>query len=134
MSGNKKGWREKETICWDCQNYSRCSWSRGTPVKGWKATPTKYKDVYGGGNDAIIVRSFLVEECPHFKADRKQRTTIKEISGILGKSERSVYRLISNKGVHRLKDLLKEKGYILYTFKEPDDDGVTCRQYYLLKQ
>ena len=127
MSGNKKGWREKETICWDCQNYSRCSWSRGKPVKGWKATPTESIDNFGGG-DTRIIHSFLVEACPHFKADKKRRVLFKEIAEIIGVCERAAYRTKQRKGIGRIKDLLKEKGYKLHVYKEEEKHS-----YYLEK-
>lgn len=127
MSGNKKGWKEKETICWDCQNYSRCSWSRGIPVKGWKATPTKFKDVCGG-KETVIVNSFLVEDCPHFKPDKKRRVLFKDIAKIIGVGERKAYRIKQRKGVGRIKDLLAEKGYKLRVYK-----GEEKNQYYIEK-
>jgi len=111
----------KETICWDCKNYSRCSWSRGKPVKGWKATPTEFIDKLG--NEKRIVRSFLVEDCPHFKAGAR-RVTIKEISQIIGKKERTIFRTIIRKGRGFLFDLLEEKGYKLRVYEElPNEQG-----------
>ena len=118
MSGNKKGWREKETICWDCQNYSRCSWARGIPVKGWKATPTKIKNVTDGR--LRVVDSFLVEACPHFKADKKRRVLVKDIAVMLGMGERALYRFMQRKGRGRLGELLKEKGYKLHVCKDEE--------------
>lgn len=52
------------SLCWDCRNATRpmvCSWARDfTPVKGWKATPTRI------GNYCPY-ESYLVRECPLFQ-------------------------------------------------------------------
>ena len=81
----KKGKKtEKETICWECANYSRCSWSVGIPVKGWTAKPTRVVNIISGYPH--IMDSFLVEACPQFEADRKRRVVAKEIADIIGKS------------------------------------------------
>lgn len=117
----------KETICWDCRNYSRCSWSRGKPVKGWKATPTEFVDNLGGG-EIRVVHSFLVEECPHFKADRKRRVLFKDIAEIIGANERTAYRIKQRKGIGRIKDLLAKKGYKLHVCK-----GEGVNQYFVEK-
>lgn len=100
--------KEKETICWDCQNYSRCSWNDGKPVKGWKATPAIIKD--SGGD----IHSYLVEDCPHFKRDKKSYATMDDISKIIGLSKQTIYREIRILGTGLLKHRLKEKGYKLY--------------------
>lgn len=117
---------EKETICWNCRNYSRCSWSRGKPVKGWKATPTKVENVIDGY--LHVVNSFLVEDCPHFKPDKKQRVYFADIAKIIGTTTRYAYRLKEVKGIGRLKDLLQEKGYKLHVCK-----GDERCEYYLEK-
>ena len=116
MSGNKKGWNEKVTICWDCQNFSRCSWSRGKPVKGWKAIPTRIENIIDGY--LHITDSFLVEDCPQFKADKKRRVYVKDIADIIGVNKRTIYRLVNYSGHKRLGAMLKEKGYKLHVYKE----------------
>ena len=121
--GNKKGWNEKETLCWECQNYSRCSWSRGKPVKGWKATPTVIVNRNNYGDKAHVTHSFLVEACPHFKPDKKRGVLFVEIAEILGKTERSAYRLKQEKGIGRIKDLLAEKGYKLHVCKGEEQNS-----------
>jgi hypothetical protein len=115
MSKKIGGTPRKDTLCWDCQNYSRCSWAVGIPVKGWKATPTKIVDEYG--DNIKTVDSFLVEACPHFKHDKKRRVLFKDIAKIIGKSERSAHRIKERKGIGRIKDLLAEKGYKLHVCK-----------------
>lgn len=122
----KRGYQEKETICWGCQNYSSCSWADGIPVKGWKATPTEFVDSFNG--DTYITHSFLVERCPQFKADKKRRTTVKGIGTIIGKGEATVLRIFANKGVEAVADALKEKGYKLHVYKMDKR-----RQFYLEK-
>lgn len=56
------------SICWDCKNSTKphiCPWARDfTPVKGWKAAPTKIK-AFGGG----IIDTYIVRECPLFSRD-----------------------------------------------------------------
>ena len=115
MSDRKRGIPEKETICWNCKNYSRCSWANGIPVKGWKATPTKIENIIGGY--LYITDSFLVEACPQFKADDKRIASMKELAGIVGISERYIYTFIYNKGYGALINKLKEKGYKLTVYK-----------------
>ena len=55
--------KEHDTLCWDCKkNAGRCSWSKNfTPIKGWKAIPTKIK------SDAKETDSYDVYECPEFE-------------------------------------------------------------------
>lgn len=116
----KRGKQEKETLCWDCQNYSLCSWGRyGKPVKGWTATPTEFLDNFAGG-DSRVVHSFLVEACPHFKHDKKRRIFFKEIAAIIGTTERYAYRTKERKGIGYIKDLLKDKGYKLHVCKSDE--------------
>ena len=128
MSDRKKGIPEKETICWDCRNYSRCSWSRGKPVKGWKATPTLIVNKGIDGEKARITRSYLVEECPHFKHDKKRSVLYRDLAKIIGVSERSAHRIKMTKGIGRIKDLLAEKGYKLHVCK----GDIACK-YFLEK-
>ena len=117
---------EKETICWDCQNYSCCSWSRGKPVKGWKATPTIVENIISGYPH--VVESFLVEACPQFLQDKKRRILLKDVAVMLGMGERALYRFMRRKGRDRLGELLKEKGYKLHVVK-----GDEQNQYFIEK-
>lgn len=110
------GKQEKETLCWGCENYSRCSWADGIPVKGWKATPTEYIDKWGGV--VRVVHSFLVEDCPQFVADKKRLTTAAEMGAILGKSASGFRLLLKRKGFKFVAADLKEKGYKFSVQKE----------------
>lgn len=73
------------TLCWKCANAcGGCSWSdmSFTPVKGWKAVPTKiwvdhspkYSRREGKRKDRYMRRidSFRVIECPEFVSDKEQ--------------------------------------------------------------
>ena len=107
---------EKETICWGCQNFSKCSWSRGIPVENWEAIPTKFKDTYSH-SDTIEQRSYCVLKCPQFKADKLQPTTIAELGKITKVSTRTMFRwLNSAEGSKRMLKRLKKKGYLLRVF------------------
>lgn len=122
---------EKETLCWGCANYSKCSWSKGIPVENWEATPTKITNRDGGIPHTID--SFFVHSCPQYIADARQTTSVKQIATIVGKHERTIARLLVNKERTRhLCELLKEKGYILYICKEYyGNSGRFRRAYYL---
>lgn len=52
-----------ETLCWDCQNVTKCSWKDRIPVKGWKAEPHIVNDEEG------IIRTYRVIKCPNFLED-----------------------------------------------------------------
>lgn len=123
---------EKETICWGCQNFSKCSWSKGVPVENWDATPTMVLN-YDGKENLHIVESYCVNSCPQFKADAKQRTSVREIAKIIGKYIRTVFRYLASKEkTLYLRELLKQKGYKLHICKEIQDDTGNClRTYYL---
>lgn len=83
-------------LCWKCANFSSCPWSYGIPVEGWVAEKTKI--------------SYSIRKCPLFVNDTKnlKRITIKGISKLINKSERTVYRYMK-KG--KLKIMLKDIGY-----------------------
>lgn len=50
----------KNSICWECKNYS-CPWIKeGKPVKGWKAEKTKIHNLEKDTD------SFSVKSCPEF--------------------------------------------------------------------
>ena len=68
----------KETLCWTCQNFSKCSWSEGVPINGWKAKPTKVKNKNENGI-LTHIDSFLVEKCPEYEKDKMYKTTMKYI-------------------------------------------------------
>lgn len=120
---------EKETLCWGCQNYSKCSWSRGIPVENWEATPTTFIDKYGNAEDdgTIEVHSFVVHKCPQYIPDTIQKTTINEIAKIVGVNKRTLYRHFQD--TEKSKEILKrlrEKGYKLRTY--------ACSPYYWLEK
>ena len=62
------------TLCWECtKNAGKCSWSRNfTPVKGWKAIPTKIK-VEKRKKWGELIDSFDVYECPEFELIERLR-------------------------------------------------------------
>lgn len=98
---------KKETICWKCQNFAKCSWSRGIPVENWDATPTIRKEIEDG--EEIITRSYCVNSCPQFLEDVLVEKEIEEITKMLGISRRTFFRW---KKTNELVDQLKEKGYL----------------------
>ena len=109
---------EEETLCWDCQNYARCSWADGVPVEGWSATPTKIYHSDG------IIDSFLVKTCPMFKADTKRAVTTQELGDMLGFSRTHVARMIRTRGGFLiLRAKLREHGYKLYSSIFPIEGG-----------
>lgn len=129
--GRKKA--GKETICWGCQNFAKCSWARGVPVEGWDATPTKIRHCTNGNVE--ITSSYCVHSCPQFKADAKQRVSVKTIGDIVNKDKRTIFRYLADKKKRLyLRELLRDKGYILHICKDICDDyGNALRSYYLEK-
>lgn len=116
----------KETLCWKCANYSRCSWADGIPVKGWKATPTIIHDCDGDYS------SFFVEDCPLFKADKKEEVTTKIIAQVLGCTHGVVARALRARGsTVRLCRRIKEKGYKLRINIVPIKGGKEKREFIL---
>lgn len=95
----------KETLCWECANScGGCSWSQEfKPVEGWEAEPTIVEDTQ------CEYESFNVKSCPQFKPDRKRVVTYEDISTMLGKSIRTLFRW----KVKRIKDEAKKKGHNL---------------------
>ena len=67
-SGYKK--IKPDQLCWSCQNAcGGCSWSKSfTPVKGWKATPTKIKVA----PEMPYCDSYLITACPEYIKDEKR--------------------------------------------------------------
>lgn len=123
--GNKA---QKDTICWDCQNFMRCSWAHGKPVEGWTATPTIVRDREGD------FKSFIVEECPLFKEDAKKGVTIFEIAQILGKTRGTIISALRTRGgTIFLRGWLKEKGYKLKIFTYTRKDGLKYREFIIYK-
>lgn len=120
--------KEKETLCWKCANYSRCSWSDGIPVKGWKATPTVIHD------QDKEYESFFVEYCPLFKKDKKEETTTEGIAEVLGCTKWVVTRALRAHGsTVKLCNRLKEKGYKLHFGIVPLKSGGNRREFVLEK-
>ncbi len=124
---------EKETLCWSCQNFSKCSWSRGVPVENWDATPTIIKD--NSNNVIKEIHSYCVHSCPQFEADLLQRVSTQEIAGVINKSRNTVFRCLkTRRETKRLREMLAAKGYKLYIYKEVCDDyGNAVTEYYLEK-
>ena len=106
---------KKETLCWRCQNFSKCSWSRGVPVKDWDAEPTVVQDYSSGVLEEI--HSYCVNSCPQFKSDiAGTEVTVGEIADILGLCRRQTFRLLKTHK-QRVINELKAKGYELTTYK-----------------
>lgn len=94
--------------CWKCKNYSKCDWAYGKPIKNWEATKTKI--------------GYKIHSCPEFELDNittqkvlkndnifeYHRVEVEDISKILNKSCRTIFRMASN---NKLKNAMKEKGY-----------------------
>lgn len=119
--------KEQETLCWRCQNCTRCSWADGIPVKGWEATPTI---VHGSGGD---FSSYLVSKCPLFKEDVKREITVNEIAAICGCSNATIFRILrGERGGTRLRAKLKGKGYKLHIGIVPTKSGYK-REYFIEK-
>ena len=121
-------YKRNETICWSCENCTRCSWSKGVPVEGWEATPTKIINNTING-EPLITNSFCVHKCPHFKDDKLQKVSIKKLGSIINRGAKSIYRLLEKKnGCAELKKLALERGYKLYIY-----DGSMFKVYYVEK-
>lgn len=126
MKAGKIGTTE-DTLCWGCQNCTRCSWADGIPVKGWEATPTIVRDI--GGDFS----SYLVTKCPLFKADAKREITAHGIAAICGCSNTTIFRILQGEhGETRLRVKLKGKGYKLYIGKTPTKSGYK-REFFIEK-
>ena len=118
-----------ETLCWECANFAKCSWSRGVPVEGWDATKTKIISEEGE------MCSFCVHSCPQFKEEEKRRKSVKEIGAIIGISKSTMFRYLERKkGRLKIRELLKIKGYKLHMYNDVcNDEGKEIRRYYLEK-
>lgn len=119
--------KQNETICWDCQNCTKCTWSRGVPVCGWEATPTKI--AFGDK----VIDSYCVLKCPFFKKTNTNRVTLNYLAKITGIPIRSICRYIYNDNAEKLEELkkiLKKKKYYLVI----DDDLESTRKHYFLKK
>lgn len=101
---------QEKTICWKCQNFDKCSWSRGKPVKGWEAEKVKINV-----NEDTQVVSYRVSSCPEFVGDKIYYATCKEIANILGCTSPQTSHLL-NRRREMVEKLLIEKGYKLHTF------------------
>lgn len=117
---------KKETLCWRCQNFSKCSWSRGKPVKDWDAEPTVVQDYSSGVLEEI--HSYCVNSCPQFVSDvAGKETNGKEMAKILGISESTLYRELKRSEIS-VQKMFKEKGYKLTIYK-----AYILKTYYLNK-
>lgn len=101
--------RKTETLCWRCSNYATCEWSRGKPVKGWKATKT----------ESIQLKSFCVIECPKFVEDDCFVATNQVMSDILNLSNQTISRY-KRENLEILERLLFRAGYILLKGRRPE--------------
>lgn len=120
--------KQQETICWDCQNSTRCSWADGIPVKGWTATPTVVHD-YDGDYD-----SYMVTKCPLFQKDTKRRVFVEEMAVMLGKtSGQIIYAVRSAGGREALQGWFEEIGYKLRINKIRNRDGREKHEYIIEK-
>lgn len=111
---------KNETLCWQCENFSNCSWSRGVPVEDWDAEPTIIKQI-----DGHITHSFCVKSCPQFIASSKVLYSSDKIAEIIGIERRTFYRI----PLKTVREKLKEKGYKLYVYHV----NSRTREYYLEK-
>lgn len=109
----------EETLCWTCQNYSKCSWSKGIPVEGWKAKRVVRRYLYE--KDV----SYLVYKCPQYLEDEEKEISLKELSKLIGiEYHIASRRLIRTPNV--LKLIASTKGYELYIYDELDDGNKKC--------
>lgn len=116
----------KDTLCWECKNFSKCDWSKGKPIKDWVAIPTKFKDVLEG-EETLIQHSYCVIDCPQFIPDDLRMVTLQELSDLLHISSRTLFRWFNSvTGTKRLITLLKTHGYRLHVF-----DDIVYNSYYL---
>lgn len=109
---------KKETICWGCKNYAKCSWNKGIPVEGWDAEPTSFYDRYKG--DTRLVRSYCVKACPMFEADDEieevypKKIRLAELAEIAGVAVRTAGRWTETKeGRARFQRYLRPYGLAL---------------------
>ena len=100
--------KKSETICWRCQNFSKCSWSKGKPVDGWKATKTIIKNNLGYTIDEV--QSYCVHECPQFVEDELLEIRLIDIAEILGLKSMQTFRL-ARKRPNEIKARMLLKGY-----------------------
>lgn len=118
----------KETICWTCKNYAKCSWSRGVPVEGWDATPTICDFVIRDGEVERAIESFCVHSCPCYEDEGKMLLSAKDLARFLGVNVKTVYlRHEQPYGEYLLKAATEAKGYKLYI------SGKKIKKYYLKK-
>ena len=70
INGRPVAGKKPASLCWYCEKaVSGCRWSRYfQPVPGWKALSTV---LYHSKNEAGM-KSFLVLDCPEFRADIKE--------------------------------------------------------------
>lgn len=119
----------RETICWTCKNYAKCSWSRGVPVEGWDATPTICDILIRNGEPERYIESFCVHSCPCYEDEDKMLLSAKELARFLGVGAATVYlRHKQPYGELLLQAMVEEKGYKLC-----DISGKKIKKYYLKK-
>ena len=82
---NHKGKMKANTLCWLCENsvpcpnpFRGCAWSVfGVPVQGWDAKPTIIHATRGSDSDVIDIPSYLVYNCPEFKAEVQPKEEVR---------------------------------------------------------
>ena len=115
-----------DTLCWGCQNFSKCSWSRGVPIEGWDATPTIINEIHNG--NVVNTPSFCVHSCPQFVADKIRELRSEDVLEILGIKMTTFYtNMRMPKGREKILKELREKGYKLYK----EELGIKLKRYYL---
>lgn len=125
--------KERETICWDCQNFSTCEWSnKGERVDGWVAVPTVVHEKGNWRNKAYD--SYLVLACPKFKADSRVQIYIDELLKLLG-IDYTAYKYIVETGKWNLLErIAKKQGYkLLISYVSEDSDQTGRNRYYIKK-
>ncbi len=99
----------KETICWTCKNCTKCSWSKGIPVEGWKAEKTVVHV-----SKTCSYGSYLVKKCPEYIQDDKIKVTDSNLAKLLN----ITFNNFRNTSLAEIRRLLSEKGYKLYIIQK----------------
>lgn len=104
--------KDNGTKCWDCANYSKCSWAKGRPVQGWDARKVIINNATQG-----CMKSYIVNECPQYEQDKIHKCTLDEIAILLGEKVSTVSSQLRRKQKN-ISKLLLEKGYKLYRYED----------------
>ena len=101
----------KNSLCWDCANFSKCTWSRGKAVDGWIAKKVMVKDSHFGD-----FKTYFVQECPHYEEDRIVKVSYANLAIILDEDEKYIQNAI-HRHIDVLQTRLAEKGYRLRRYE-----------------